>query len=114
MNTPPGHEADGSGQPGSVAQGFGHLDSRRQQRPEAGRDHHPGGKAEQSVEEPLVDLAVHEHQAGAGSGHGPGEQGGQQGQENRVDMLQKSKHEEASRGWMSGKSVCGGKIVRRP
>ncbi len=56
-----------------------HCDRRRQQRPEAGRDHHPAGKTEHCVESTAGDFARQENPGGAQSGHCPGKQSGQEG-----------------------------------
>ena len=60
----------------------------RQERPEAGGDHDPGGKAQHAVEHLAVDGPEKEDQAGSQRGHEPGETGGQEGLKDRVEIYE--------------------------
>ncbi len=69
-------EPGGGGEPGWDAVGLGHVNSGRQQRPIAGRDHDAAGKPEQAVEPFAVQVAAQEDAGRAQGGDAPGEAGG--------------------------------------
>ena len=89
---PAGQETDHRRHPGRAALRFGHLDGRRQQGPEAGRDHDPGRETQHGVQQLAVDGLEEEDERGAQGGHAPGEQGGQQGLLDRMQFDEPDGH----------------------
>ena len=71
----PGRSA-GGGQPAGQTQFLGFLNGRDQQRPHAGGDHHPGGKAQKDTLDGRIELlSEQKDHGGAQSGHQKSEAG---------------------------------------
>jgi hypothetical protein len=70
--------------PGRSAAFLGQFHGGGQQGKEAGRNHHPGGKAEHEVHQPLINGFEEKDEGGAQCRHEPGKEGSQQRLPDRV------------------------------